>query len=80
MGAILTGVLADPASNSLVEPIMKGLVVEQLKAVAVTIALSVVATTVIAYIVKFTIGLRPTPEAEQQGLDLTDHNEEGYIL
>ena len=25
-------------------------------------------------------GLRPTPEAEQQGLDITDHGEEGYIL
>jgi len=80
MGAILTGVLADPNVNSLVQPIMKGLVIEQLKAVGVTIALSVVATTIIAYIVKFTIGLRPTPEAEQQGLDITDHNEEGYIL
>jgi len=34
---------------------------------------------VIAYIVKAVIGLRPTPEAESQGLDITDHQEEGYI-
>ncbi len=54
--------------------------IEQLKAIGITIALSVIGTVVIAYIVKAVIGLRPTPEAEQQGLDLTDHNEEGYIL
>ena len=54
--------------------------IEQLKAIGITIALSVIGTVVIAFIVKATIGLRPTPEAEQQGLDLTDHNEEGYIL
>jgi ammonium transporter, Amt family len=39
-----------------------------------------VATAIIAFIVKATIGLRPTPESETQGLDLSDHGEEGYIL
>ncbi len=34
----------------------------------------------IGYIVKAVLGLRPDPEAEQQGLDLSDHGEEGYIL
>jgi Amt family ammonium transporter len=52
----------------------------QLKAVGITIALAVVGTTIIAYIVKFTIGLRPSTDAEQQGLDITDHGEEGYNL
>ena len=28
----------------------------------------------------FCSGLRPEPEAEIQGLDLSDHGEEGYIL
>ncbi|MBL9187314.1 MAG: ammonium transporter [Opitutaceae bacterium] len=80
LGAVLTGVLATPAVNSAIEPVMKGLVGEQLKAVALTIVWSVVATAVIAYIVKALIGLRPSVESEQEGLDLSDHGEEGYIF
>jgi Amt family ammonium transporter len=79
LGAILTGVLATPTVNPALEPLMKGLVVEQVKAVLLTIVLSVVATAVIAMLIKATIGLRPTVEAEQEGLDLSDHGEEGYI-
>ena len=55
-----------------------GLVFEQLKAVGITIVLAVVATTVITLIVKAVIGLRPTEENEEVGLDLSDHGEEGY--
>ena len=80
MGAILTGIFADPSVNSVVEGLKTGLVVEQLKACAFTIAISVIATTIIALIVKFTIGLRPTPEVETQGLDINEHGEEGYLL
>ena len=91
-GAILTGLLVAPAVNSnltsgaaatngLAKAIAAhALVFAQLKAVGITIALAVVGTTIIAYLVKFTIGLRPTVEAEQQGLDITDHGEEGYNL
>jgi Amt family ammonium transporter len=56
------------------------LVFTQLAAVLLTLVLSIVATVVIAYLVKLTIGLRPSPEGETLGLDLTDHNEEGYSL
>jgi Amt family ammonium transporter len=49
-------------------------------AIGVTIALSVVATVIIAYIVKAVVGLRPTTEVESQGLDINEHGEEGYIL
>ena len=56
------------------------LVLEQLKGVGVTLALSVVGTVIIAYFVKFAIGLRPSAEEENTGLDLTDHQEEGYVL
>jgi ammonium transporter, Amt family len=52
---------------------------EQLKGIGVTIALAVIGTGVIAFLLKITIGLRPTIEAEQEGLDLSDHGEEGYI-
>jgi Amt family ammonium transporter len=79
LGAILTGVLATPSVNPSIEPIMKGLLFEQLKAVGVTLALSIVATIVIAYIVKAVVGLRPTPEVETNGLDISEHGEEGYI-
>ena len=57
----------------------KTLWLEQLKAIAVTLALSIVATVILAFIVKAIVGLRPSVEAEQEGLDLTDHGEEGYI-
>ena len=80
LGALLTGVLATTSVNASIEPVMKGLVVEQLKAIGFTIVLSVVATAVIAYLVKATIGLRPTTDAEREGLDVTDHGEEGYIF
>jgi Amt family ammonium transporter len=56
------------------------LVLEQLKAVGLTLVLSVVGTLILGLIVKVILGLRPTPEEETQGLDLTDHQEEGYIL
>jgi ammonium transporter, Amt family len=89
MGAFLTGVLARNSANANLATNLKDyvtdtptqkLVIEQLKAIGVTLALAVVGTVVIAYIVKATLGLRPTAEAEQEGLDLSDHGEEGYIL
>jgi Amt family ammonium transporter len=85
LGAILTGVLATVdvnanLSTNLKDIVGKSLLFEQLKAVALTLVISVVMTAVIAFIVKVIVGLRPTPEAESQGLDITDHQEEGYIL
>jgi Amt family ammonium transporter len=85
LGAIMTGVLATNKVNAnldlnLKEIVGKGLLVEQFKAVALTLVISIVATAVLAMIVKAIVGLRPTPEAESQGLDITDHQEEGYIL
>ena len=78
MGAILTGIFADEKANALVGPLKQGLLVAQLKACALTIVWSVVATVVIAYIVKAVIGLRPTAEVEEAGLDLAEHGEQGY--
>jgi Amt family ammonium transporter len=56
------------------------LLTSQLTAVAITLVLSIVGTIVITFIVKAITGLRPTPEEETAGLDITDHQEEGYIL
>jgi Amt family ammonium transporter len=89
MGAFLTGVLARNSANANLATFLKDfvtdsptqkLVFEQVKAMALTMALAIVGTVVIAYIVKAVIGLRPTTEGEQEGLDLSDHGEEGYIL
>jgi Amt family ammonium transporter len=78
LGAILTGVFASEKANSVVGPLKDGLLVEQFKAVGLTIVWSVVATAVIAYAIKFALGLRPDPEVETAGLDLADHGEQGY--
>ncbi|HTD66469.1 MAG TPA: ammonium transporter [Candidatus Limnocylindria bacterium] len=78
LGAILTGVLASADANSVVGGLKEGLLMNQFKAIGVTLVLSVVGTAVIAYIVKAVVGLRPTEEVETLGLDLAEHGEEGY--
>ncbi len=85
LGAIMTGLLATADVNSnlltnLKDIVGKTLIVEQLKAVALTLALAIVATVVIGFVVKVIVGLRPTPEVETGGLDLNEHGEEGYLL
>ncbi len=78
LGAILTGVFADEKANAVVAGLKDGLLLEQFKAVGLTIVWSVVATAVIAYLIKFTIGLRVTQDVEETGLDLAEHGEAGY--
>jgi len=83
LGALMTGFLATPEVNAnlntnLASIVRKTLFVEQLKAIGLTLVLAVVGTAVIAMIVKAVVGLRPTPESEESGLDDTDHGEAGY--
>ena len=96
IGALLTGILADPAVNgniqlSTTDPknpaTLNGLAqlvahhgawIEQVKAIGVTLVLAIVGTTIIAFIVKAVLGLRPSEEVEIAGLDLAEHGEEGY--
>jgi Amt family ammonium transporter len=83
LGALMTGFLATADVNANLSTNLAGLVrnglwIEQLKAIGVTLALAVVGTTVIAMIVKVVVGLRPTVENEESGLDETDHGESGY--
>ena len=89
MGAFLTGVLARNSANAnlainlkdkVTDSALQPLVLEQLKAMGVTLAMAIVGTVAIGYAVKACLGLRPTPEAEWEGLDLTDHGEEGYVF
>jgi len=83
LGAFLTGIFATVDANAnlstnLAELVGNGLWIEQLKAMVITIVLSVVATVVIASIVKAVVGLRPSEEDERMGLDLVEHGEAGY--
>jgi len=83
LGALLTGFLASHEANANLAMNLKDIVghtlwIEQLKAMGLTIGLSVVATVIIAYVVKALVGLRPDEEEEVLGLDLVDHGEQGY--
>jgi Amt family ammonium transporter len=85
LGAIVTGVFATADANANLNTNLKdimasGLVIEQFKAIGVTLALSLTATFIIGMFIKNTIGLRPSEEDEARGLDVTDHGEEGYSL
>ena len=87
-GAIMTGMLARNSVNANLATNLKAYVTdrwfqpllwEQLKAVAITLVLTVVGTIVIAYVTKALVGLRPSEEVEISGLDIAEHGEEGYI-
>jgi len=87
MGALLTGFFARNSANAnlvtnlhdyVKDSYFQPLVLEQLKAMGVTLMLALVATTALAYGVKALVGLRPTIEEERIGLDIIDHGEEGY--
>ena len=72
IGAILTGAFADTAINELGKDAS---VVTQIYGVAVTIIYTAIMTAIIVYVVKAIVGLRPTEQAEEEGLDITLHGE-----
>jgi Amt family ammonium transporter len=85
LGALLTGFLARADVNAnlrtnLANIVGHGLWLEQLKAMALTITMAVTATFVLGSLVRATVGLRPSADREEEGLDQTDHGEAGYHL
>src|SRR5581483_5875034 len=90
LGAILTGIFAssainpifkDAQGNALPSGMIEGnshQVLNQLVSVLIAWGLAIVGTIIILKIVDWTIGLRVIPEHEVQGLDLSQHGEEGY--
>jgi Amt family ammonium transporter len=85
LGALVTGFLATTEANPNLSTNLAGIVgktlwVEQLKAMGLTIVLAVVGTLILGSLVKATIGLRPEPDREEEGLDQVDHGEAGYHL
>jgi Amt family ammonium transporter len=91
VGALLTGIFANKDVNGAIATTFKdaaGNVVSleggfrqflnQAAAVGVAWLIAIVGTFVILMIVKAVVGLRPPEEEERQGLDITQHGEEGY--
>jgi Amt family ammonium transporter len=83
LGALVTGFFATPEANANLNTNLASVVghtlwLEQLKAIGLTLALSVAGTAVLAFAIRAVIGLRPAPDAEEQGLDQIDHGEVGY--
>ena len=92
LGALLTGVFATSAINEglkdaagKVQPLglvdgHAGQVLNQLGGTAIAWGLAIVGTLAILKIVDATVGLRVTRQQESDGLDLSMHNEEGYVF
>jgi ammonium transporter, Amt family len=83
LGAILTGVFADPSINEAGKGLLygnPGQVLIQALAVAITIIYDAIATLVILIVVKALTGLRVSPEEEVAGLDSSQHREKAYNL
>ncbi|HKX36790.1 MAG TPA: ammonium transporter, partial [Rhizorhapis sp.] len=90
VGAIATGIVADPALGGqgffdyTVFPAgvgtydMGAQIVTQIKAVVITLLWSGIGSAVLYFIIDKTLGLRPTVEEELQGLDLSSHGERAY--
>jgi len=86
LGAILTGLFA----RSVINPVFgagkatgffegnRMQVVHQLAGVAIAWGLAIVGTLIILFIVDKLMGLRVSEDAEREGLDLSQHGEEGY--
>lgn len=88
VGVILVGVFA---TRNVTDPALSGgqplglieggtVITGQLAAVAIAAVFSVVASFVLLKILDATMGLRVSEKDEIQGLDLSQHGEEGYIL
>jgi Amt family ammonium transporter len=87
IGAILTGVYVDPAKGGvgvynnwveLVAGYSSSQIMIQVKAVIVAVVLSAVVSAVTMLLLKFTIGVRVSEEAESEGLDVAEHGEQAY--
>ena len=92
LGAVLTGLFA----ASVINPIFKdaagnplpsgaidghwGQVLNQLAGVGIAWSISIVGTVVLLFAVDKVMGLRLSPDQEAAGLDISQHNEEGYDL
>jgi Amt family ammonium transporter len=84
VGAILTGIFAFPSMGGVWSPAEGATIASQLwvqtKGVLFTLVYTGVLTVVILKIVDALVGLRVNSEQEEEGLDLSLHDERGYSL
>jgi len=83
IGAVLTGVFADPAINELGKGLLygnPGQLWTQILASLITFGYSAIATAIIFLVIKVTVGLRVDEEEEVMGLDESQHGERAYNL
>ncbi len=83
LGAMLTGVFADPSINEAGKGLLYGnpsQLLRQFIAVGVTFAYTGIVTFIVFMIVKALIGLRVDEDAEMEGLDESEHGERAYNL
>jgi Amt family ammonium transporter len=80
LGAIMTGVLVSPSLGGVGvdEYSMGGQVIKQATAVGITVVWSALVSFIAFTVIKMTIGLRPSEEAEREGLDTVEHGERAY--
>lgn len=81
LGAILTGIFADPAINEAGKGLLygnPGQLLIQLAAVGVTIGYDAAVTFIIFMLIKLFVGLRVEEEHEISGLDESQHGEKAY--
>ena len=91
IGAVLTGIFAtrlvnpmfhDAQGNATAVGLLDGnwgQIGNQLVGIAIAWVIAIVGTLIILKVVDLLVGLRVSAEDEAQGLDLTQHGEEGYI-
>jgi ammonium transporter, Amt family len=88
LGALLTGLFATRLINAAFGKDVPtgaidghwGQVLNQATGVAIAWGISIVGTLVLLFLVDKVIGMRLSPEDEHEGLDLSQHGEEGYDL
>jgi Amt family ammonium transporter len=81
IGALLTGIFAAKSVNSIGSGLIEGNVRQlgnQVVGVLMAWVLAIVGTLLVLLLVDKTIGLRVSGDHETQGLDLSQHGEEGY--
>jgi Amt family ammonium transporter len=83
LGALVTGFFATPEANAnlninLASIVRHTLWIEQLKAIGLTLVISIGGTAVLALAIKAAMGLRLPADGEESGLDQSDHGEAGY--
>ncbi|MCA8996199.1 MAG: ammonium transporter [Planctomycetaceae bacterium] len=83
LGAILVGVFATKSVTGERVGALEGnafQLVNQVVGIGAAVVLSVIGTFILLKILDATMGLRVTQDQELQGLDVTQHGEEGYIF